>query len=150
MQTPAPSIWWLRSTTFTLAALTAASASYWLLQWPAAVPPGPSGVAVPASTAAPDTQRVARLLGGGPAAAATLADETSDPPARHFKLSGVVADRQQGGYALIAVDEQPAKPYRVGAPVTETLMLHSVTRRSAALAARLDAPVSVTLELPEN
>jgi general secretion pathway protein C len=148
MQTPAPSIWWLRSTTFTLAALTAASASYWLLQWPAATPPGPSGAALPASTAAPDTQLVARLLGGGPAGA--LADETLDPPASHFKLSGVVADRQQGGYALIAVDEQPAKPYRVGAPVTETLMLHSVTRRSAALAARLDAPVSVTLELPEN
>jgi general secretion pathway protein C len=149
MQTPELPVWWLRSTTFTLTALTAASVAYWVLQaWSA---PARSPQAAPEHEIRADTQLVAQVLGGGPAGAASA---PGAPPAEalasHFKLSGVVADRLQGGYALIAVDEEPAKPYRVGEAVGQALVLHSVTPRSAALAPRLDAPVSVTLELPAN
>jgi general secretion pathway protein C len=68
--------------------------------------------------------------------------------ASRFQLTGVVAERSSGGYALIAIDGKPAQPYRVGSPVDDALVLHSVAARSAALAASVDAPVSLTLELP--
>jgi general secretion pathway protein C len=69
--------------------------------------------------------------------------------ASRLKLTGVVANRSQSGYALISIDGQPARPYRVGARVNDALVLHSVAPRSAALAASLDAPVSLTLDLPK-
>jgi general secretion pathway protein C len=71
------------------------------------------------------------------------------PSASQFKLLGVVTEGRQRGYALIAIDDQPAKPYRVGAPVGETLVLRSVAARSAALATDAQAPASVQLVLPE-
>ena len=93
---------------------------------------------------------MARLLGGGlPGAASAAQGAVPASAASRFKLSGVVANRVQGGYALISVDGKAAKPYRVGAPVDDALVLHSVTARSAALAASPDAPVSFTLELPK-
>lgn len=149
MQTTEPSLWWLRSTTFFLAALTAASAAYWLL--PGGMPSQHTPLSTSTTEIRPDTQQVARVLGGGQTGTTgTPGGAQADSLASHFKLSGVVADRLQGGIALIAVDEEPAKPYRIGEPVGQTLVLHSVTPRSAALAAGLDAPVSVTLELPVN
>ena len=87
---------------------------------------------------------VARLLGGGRTAAAPV-----ESVASRFKLMGVVADLAQGGYALIAIDGKPAKPYRVGAPLDDALVLQSVSKRSAALAPSAEAPASVTLELPK-
>lgn len=149
MQTPEPSLWWLRSTTFTLAALTAASAVYWGLRGRST--PEQTALSTPTVEIRPDTQQVARVLGGGLLGATSSPGEPqADTLASHFKLSGVVADRLQGGVALIAVDEEPAKPWRIGEPVGHALVLHSVTAHSAALAASLDAPVRVTLELPVN
>lgn len=142
--------WWLRLVTFSLAALAAASASYWVLKWRATQPLGATAE-LAVSDPALDPQAVARLLGGAQAPASSapgIPAGTSDTPASRFKLAGVVANRAHRGYALIAIDDQPAKPYRVGAPVNDTLVLHSVTQRSAALAPSLDAPVALTLELP--
>jgi general secretion pathway protein C len=93
-----------------------------------------------------DPQMVARLLGGGQSAVTV---SLADSVASRFKLSGVVAARNKGGYAVISVDGKPARPYRVGTPVNDGLVLHSVAARSAALAASVDAPVSFTLELPK-
>jgi general secretion pathway protein C len=63
-------------------------------------------------------------------------------------LLGVLADRQHGGAALISVDGKAAKPYRVGAPVDGNLVLQSVAGRRAVLAAGVDGPAQMTLELP--
>lgn len=146
MQTPALNNWWLRIATFMLAALAAASAAFWVLKWMASGVVSPSGAVVVASLAPIDPQAVARLLGGGQAAITAVAPVNAAPG--RFKLTGVVADGARGGYALIAVDGQAARPYRVGAPVSDALVLRSVAPRSAALAASVEAPVSLTLELP--
>lgn len=138
------SIWWLRVSTFMIAAAATASAAYWMLKWsaPAPAPPSPPVVF---SMRQSDPQGVARLLGGG--ASATLG--AAPDPASRFKLTGVVANRSNGGYALISIDGKPSRNYRVGAAVEDNLLLQSVTTRGAALAAGLDAPTSLTLELPK-
>ena len=146
MKTALLSLWWLRIATFLLAALAAASATYWVLKWQATVPASLTAAVVYTAPPAADPQVVARLLGGGQT---SVSAKLVDSAASHFKLSGVLANRASGSYALIAVDGKPAKPYRVGAHVNDELVLHSVAPRSASLATSLDAPVSVTLELPK-
>ena len=146
MKTQSLHLWWLRIATFLLAALAAASAAYWALKWSAPAPTGsaPSAALSFSRTAQTDPQVVARLLGGGQKTVLTLVESA----ASRFKLMGVVANRAHGGYALIAVDGKPARPYQVGAALNESLVLKSVAPRSAALAASVDAPASFTLELP--
>ena len=65
-----------------------------------------------------------------------------------YVLVGVLADRQQGGAALIAIDGKAAKPYRVGATVDGQLIVQSVVGRRAVLATSRDGPAQMTLELP--
>ena len=146
MQTHSHNIWWLRIATFLLAALATASAAYWVLKWRANATPGRLATIAFAAPAQIDPQALARLLGGakGGTANAPMARAAS-----HFKLFGVIADRAKGGYALIAVDDKAAKPFRVGNQVNDELVLHSLSARSAALAASLDGPVTLTLELPK-
>jgi general secretion pathway protein C len=43
-----------------------------------------------------------------------------------YTLLGVVADRQQQGAALIAIDGEPPRPYAVGAQLEGGLVLQSV------------------------
>jgi general secretion pathway protein C len=138
-------IWWLRIATFTLAALAAASAAYWALNLSTPAPVPPSDLVFSDARPTSNPQVLAQLLGGGQAGAAPV---KSDASASRLKLTGVVANRGQDGYALIAIDEQPAKHYRVGSQVSDKLMLQSVAPRSAALAIDREAPVSVTLDLP--
>ena len=144
MQTQSITVWGLRAVTFGLAALAAASAAFWGLKWTATAPAQPSAAMVFSEAPQADPLVVARLLGGGRTAAAPV-----ESVASRFKLMGVVADLAQGGYALIAIDGKPAKPYRVGAPLDDALVLQSVSKRSAALAPSAEAPASVTLELPK-
>ncbi|MBA3059946.1 MAG: general secretion pathway protein C [Gammaproteobacteria bacterium] len=148
MKTATLSLWWLRIATLVLAALAAASATYWVLKWQATRPSNLSAAVVYSAPMPANPQLVARVLGGGQAsvnAGATVASSA----ASHFKLSGVLANRANGSYALISVDGKPAKPYRVGTQVNEELVLHSVSARSASLATSVQAPVSVMLELPK-
>ena len=145
MQTNALQVWGVRLATLVLAALAALSGTYWALK---------STHANSVSTAAPagagfatlDPQALARALGGGgavaPAGGLPVAVATA------YVLVGVLADSQHGGAALIAVDGKAAKPYRVGAAVDTNLVLQSVVGRRAVLAAGMDGPGQVTLELP--
>ncbi len=146
MKTATLSLWWLRIATFLLAALAAASATYWVLKWQATVPSNLTASVVYTAAPKADPQLVARVLGGGQA---SVSVKLVSSAASHFKLSGVLANRANGSYALISVDGKPAKPYRVGAQVNDDLVLHSVEPRSASLATSLQAPVSVMLELPK-
>ena len=146
MQTQSLNLWWLRLVTFLVAALAAASATFWTLKWTTPTASHPAGTVIFSDAPPTDPLAVARVLGGGQTVASI---SPLEPAANRFKLIGVVAERSQGGYALISIDGKPAKPYRVGAQIDAGLVLHSVAPRSAALAASIDAPASMTLELPK-
>ncbi len=146
MQTHAIHLWGARAASFVLAALAAASGAYWVLK---STDTNSVSTATPASGtafAALDPQAVARALGGGSVGlqAAPQAATAHSP----YTLVGVLADREHGGAALISVDGKAAKPYRVGAVVDGALVLQSVAGRRAVLAASVDGPAQITLEMP--
>lgn len=145
MQIHGPNIWWLRTSTLLLAALAAGSATFWTLRWMAPAPMLPSAEISTGSQPPSDPLAVTRLLGGG---RANLPAAPASVVASPFTLQGVVASPSEQGYALIAVGTLPAKPYRVGEPINETLMLQSVAPRSASLAASRNGPVVQVLALP--
>ena len=132
-----------RLVTLVLAALAALSGTYWVLKSTHAN--SLSAAAPAAGFAALDPQAMARALGGGGAVALAGAPVA---PSTTYVLMGVLADRQHGGAALIAVDGKPAKTFRVGATVDGNLILQSVVGRRAVLATAMDGPAQQTLELP--
>ncbi len=143
MQTNAFQVWGIRLATLLLAALAALSGTYWVLKSTHAN--SASAATAAAGFAALDPLAVARALGGGGIAAPA---DAAVVPSTAYVLLGVLADRQHGGAALISVDGKAAKPYRVGAAVEGNLVLQSVVGRRAVLAAGMDRPAQVTLELP--
>ena len=139
--------WLTRLVTFLLAALVAASVGYWVLKWPTQ----PTATRLPvAEPAAPviDPAKVALLLGAQPDTSAADAPAPALNIQSKYKLLGVIAQGGQRGSALIAIEGQPAKPYRVGDALADNLVLQAVKARSATLATDLRSPTGVTLELP--
>ena len=115
---------------------------------PARRPGGLTGAVVAPAAVAPGAQAMARWV-GGPAAGAAAARAPAAALTSRFALSGVLAGRSSGGgAALIAVDGQPAKPFRVGAVVEGGLVLQSLHRRQARLGASVDGPATLTLDMP--
>ncbi|SCK44170.1 general secretion pathway protein C [Variovorax sp. HW608] len=92
----------------------------------------------------PDPAAVAQMLG----AVSNQPVAATPEAASRFALLGVVADEDQRGAALIAVDGKPARPFKVGAKVAEGFVLQSVTTRAAALGPSLDGKPALTLQLP--
>ncbi|MBW0169075.1 MAG: type II secretion system protein N [Hydrogenophaga sp.] len=123
------------------------SAGYWVLMAWGRSPVTPVSAMAPAQPVA-DAGAVARTLGALPAAVAA-SNVTNAPPPRYILL-GVVAVGAQDGAALIAVDGQPARPYRVGSPLDGGLVLQAVTRNAVKLGPAMDAPSTVQLSLPET
>lgn len=144
MKTQSLGLWWLRLVTLLVSALAAASAAYWALKWNAAPTSGTHAAPAVSRATPTDPTVVARLLGGAQTTVTTFADTT----ASRFKLMGVVTTSASSGYALISVDGKPARPYRVGAAINDSMVLQSLAPRSAALAPNANAPASITLELP--
>ncbi len=128
MRLSSPARWTPPAATLCLWALAAGSALFWGLRLSAPV----EGVAYAPVAAAPvpaDDAALARVLGAVRAEAQPAA-----PASSRFVLQGVLADVSGGGgAALIAVDGQPARPYRVGATVAPGYVLQSVARRGAVL-----------------
>ena len=131
---------------FVLAALAAGSAVYWALQWQDEQSLSLKPTVGITTTAPVDSAKMARLLGADPASR-SLAASSGAIAAAKYKLWGVIAHGNNGS-ALIAIDESPAKPYRVGDRVGDNLMLLSVQARSAALAPNMQTTASLTLDLP--
>jgi len=90
-----------------------------------------------------DSQAVARALGAQAQvvpAAPTLASR--------FQLVGVLNGDATTGVALIAVDGKPAKPFRIGKPVAEGLVVQSTQAKRVQLGATVEGPSTLSLELP--
>jgi len=120
-------------------------AGYWtqaaLSAWkvPAANPlPAPAPVAV--STPA----ELARVLG----ATRTTWTGSELVLAERFRVMGVLASASGQGTALISVDKQPARPFRVGASVAPGFVLKAVTQWEVLLLDNLQAELSLPLPDP--
>ena len=141
-----------RIAAFVLWAAVAAGLMYWLLRVGVSAPALPSH-AQPVSTAAVLRGDVARLFADPAAPQEPGVAGPSEPGlASRFKLVGVMAPRPgEGtsgqGIALIEVDGKPPRPFRVGRPLDETLVLQSVAARGATIGPRNGAP-AVQLEIP--
>lgn len=122
------------------------SAGYWALQALGRSPVTPLAVAAPASIQV-DSLAVARVLGAQPLAGPSA---PAAPTGTQYQLQGVVAANASGGAALIAVNGQPPRPYRVGASLEGGLVLQAVSRRAARLGATMNGPATVELTLPES
>lgn len=136
--------WPARLLTLLVWGLAAASVAYWALRLmsPSA---GAAPVAVArAALSQADATAVARVLGATAQVVAVAGVATGN----RYVLTGVVADPRHGGAALIAVNGQPPKHFRVGAEVEPGVVLASVGPRRAVLAPDLQAAPVATLELP--
>ena len=86
--------------------------------------------------------RLQRALG---AQAVTASAETETG---RLQLLGVIAGSSGQGRALIAVDGQAPKAYRVGQAVGQGLVLQNLTPKGAQLGATVDGPRLQVLQLP--
>ena len=139
---------WQLSAAVVVWACVAGSAVFWGLRLfvaPQAVPPGTPVAALGASGGAD----LARVLGEDPSPAVTEA-EAQLPQSERFKLIGVLSPpasrAQREGVALIAIDDQPAKAYRIGAAIEGDTVLQAVQARGAVLGTR-DGVALVSLQL---
>lgn len=149
MQLNSSKLWVPRLSAFGVAALIAASAAYWVLRWPDASDAGISLGAVSDSSAretftAAELKALAHVLG---ADKSTATDRSPSGLAARLALSGVVTNAAGSGAALISVDGKPARSYVVGSRVIEGLVLKELAPRRAMLAASVEAPVGLTLEM---
>ena len=94
-----------------------------------------------------DGAAMARLFGvqdGAPVAAPAA-------PTRWRLLGVMVGKDSGGGAAVIGVDDQPAKVFRVGTVVADGLVLQALRSdapRAVSLGAGVDGPAAVTINLP--
>jgi len=136
--------WPLISATTAVWALAAASIVFWGLRLAAPREASAPPVAAAPETA-PDPALVAQLLGAVPTQARVVA---APDAASRFVLFGVVADADQQGAALIAVDGKPPRPYRVGATLADGYVLQSLDKRAAAIGSGGNSDPAFSLQLP--
>lgn len=140
--------WPGRLVTALLCAMAAGSLGYWLSRVAKTDARAPASVLVlpqPAGYGAAHHAALAHLLGArfqAPTEAASPANE------QRFALMGVIASVTGGGAALIAVDGEPALPWRVGAQVAPGYVLSTVGPREAVLVNGAQPPARIVLRLP--
>ena len=135
-----------RLSAFFVWAALAASAVFWGLRLGGTSPAAPPHTVPVADVTAPRAD-LSRLFG---AEEAPATEEAPAPEASsRFHLLGVVAPKAAGGpgVALIAVEDKPARAFRVGAVVDGDLVLQAVQARGIELGPRGGAP-AMRLELP--
>lgn len=139
-----------RVASFAVWAAVAASLAYWGLTLGGPRTPLPEGARLPAaqSLASGDWSQVLGV------ARADSADDEEPAVANdgRFQLLGVVAPQgaaqSSQGVALIAVNQQPARPVRTGSVVDGDTVLLAVERRAVRLGPR-GGPATVELTLPD-
>ena len=122
--------WHVKAATFVLWLLAAGVVAFWAMR----LGNGGAGAPVPPAPAEPlqvDAPALAQALGGVAAAQGAVAPAAA-PVVSRYALVGVLAGRDSGGgAAVIAVGNQPAKPFRVGRAVEDGVVLQSVSGREA-------------------
>lgn len=117
----------------------------WLLPLVAGTTPVPPQAVLAEAVLPPLAAGAERLLGSPP----VQAEAAPTPADGRYKLIGVIAPRRGGaaGLALIAVDGQPPRPFRVGREVDPGTRVLAVAQRSVELGPSPGAR-TITLELP--
>jgi general secretion pathway protein C len=136
-----------RWTGFFIWALVAASAAFWGIKVFAATRAVPPGAQAP--QVATSNGPMERLFGA--VVVPTVATAAAPPESSRYQLVGVIAPPNgvaQGGYAVIAVDGQPAHAWHVGATIDGNTSLLSVSKRGAEFGPP-GGPSSFSLQLPE-
>lgn len=140
-----------RWATFVLWALVAGSAVAWGLKLFVRPPSAPRELQVADAGRTQHTDWTRVLGADAPATPGRAQPEEAPRADARFQLVGVVAARTRHpareGVALIAVDGQPPKVFRVGAVVDGATVLKSVRTRAAELGPR-DGAVTIALEIP--
>lgn len=138
---------------FVVWAAVAATAVFWALRLGVRAPEAPAHTASVGNGAALRGD-LSRLLGAMPAATEAPAEAAPELASR-FKLLGIMAPKtapavqsQTHGVALIAVDGKPARAFSVGARLDESLVLQSVSLRTASIGSEMGAAAALKLELP--
>ena len=136
-----------RWTGFFIWALVAASAAFWSLKIFAATRPVPPGAQAPQAIAANGPME--RLFGA--VVVPTVATAATPPESSRFQLVGVIAPPSgvaPGGYAIVSLDNAPARTWRVGATLDGNTALLAVSKRGAEFGPA-GGPSSFSLQLPE-
>jgi general secretion pathway protein C len=136
-----------RWTGFFVWALVAAVTAFWAMKIFAATRPVPSGAQAPQVVAANGPME--RLFGA--VVVPTALANTPAPESSRFQLVGVIAPpagTAQGGYAVVSLDNQPARTWRVGATIDGNTSLLSVSKRGADFGPQ-GGPTAFSLQLPE-
>lgn len=140
---------WARVAVLGVWALVALSAAYWGLRLFTAPMPVPAQTPVAVADAMPRGD-LSRLLGPDPVVAGEVPAEAEPLADARFSLVGVVSPRGSStsptGVALIAVDGQPARAFRVGAAVDDRVVLQTVAHNRVTLGPR-DGAATVALDL---
>ena len=128
----------------------AASVVFWVLQFPqekatSLVSVVPVGGTLAADTSAEQNAHLLRVWG--------VKGQLPEPglvPAGRYQLWGVVADASGQGSALIAIDGQAPKAYRVGQALSDGVYLQSLSQRQAQMGASANGPSLFALTLPST
>ncbi len=136
-----------RWTGFFVWALVAASAAFWSLKIFAATRPVPLGAQAPQAVAANGPME--RLFGA--VVVAPVVANQPPPESSRFQLVGVIAPPNgtaEGGFAVVSIDNQPARTWRVGSVLDGNTSLLSVSKRGADFGPA-GGPSAFSLQLPE-
>lgn len=128
----------------------AASVVFWVLQFPQEKPAWsvsevPVGGATTADIPAKESDPGWRVWG-----VKGRLPEPALAASGRYQLWGVVADASGRGSALIAIDGQPPKAYRVGQALSEGVYLQSLSQRQAQIGVRPEGPSLFALTLPST
>lgn len=119
----------------------AGGVAYWVLHFPRGSAQVLPAVSTPAPVQSIDPGQVARAL-GQPQTPVVVAAEVS-----RFQLLGVIAAPSGRGSALIAVDGQPARAWRVGQALQEGVYLQKIAPREAWLGPTPNGAAQWTLRM---
>jgi general secretion pathway protein C len=142
-----------RLAAFVIWALVAGTGVFWGIRFLVHAAPAPMQVAT-ADVGSLTRGDLSRLLGSDPVVQAPVASPgMAQQLGGRLRLTGVAAPRQHGGpgLAVISVDGNPPRVYRVGALIDSNLVLHDVSMRTATVAmvqSGSDPASEVVLEMP--
>lgn len=128
----------------------AASAVFWVLNFPSgsAVQGVPLVQGSAQATGASSVQASAHMARVWGLQAPVPVPEVSIAQSSRFQLLGVVAGASGQGSALIALDGQPPRAFRVGQTVTDGVVLQSLGQKQAQLGVSAQGTALFSLSLP--